>query len=153
MRTLIALMIALTAVGCATPMPEGYVKVEKGGEHEWRGMSAKGVVIGLRVRWNDPEGSLDFWATVIRKELETRKGYAFVGEEEITSGEAAGRALHFSVPGPEPRDYWTAIFLIERRYLLLFPEPAIATIEVGGPREPVRGDLPILRKFLAKLDL
>ena len=153
MRTSIALVLALAATGCVTPMPKGYVEVEEGSEYEWRGMSSEGIVIGLRERRNNPEGPLDFWATVLRKELERRKGYLFVGEEVITSGQAAGRAIHFSVPGPEPRDYWMAVFLVERRYLLFFSKPVIATFEVGGPRESLRKDLPVLREFLSKLDL
>ena len=153
MRTSIVIVLVLAAMGCVTPMPEGYVEVDEGRGYEWRGMSSEGIVIGLRERRNDPEGPLDFWATVLRKELERRKGYLFVGEEAVTSGEATGRAMHFSVPGPEPREYWVSVFLVERRYLLFFWKPVIATFEVGGPREPLRKDLPVLREFLSKLDL
>ena len=153
MRILIALMLVLAAAGCAAPMPQGYVEVDAGWDYEWRGMSSEGVVIGLRERRHDPEGPLDFWATVLRKELETRKGYAFVGQEEVRSRGAAGRALHFSVPGSEPRDYWVAIFLVRRRFLFLFPKPMIATFEVGGPSEPMRQELPALNEFLSKLNL
>ena len=153
MKLALTLILALTAVDCAAPMPRGYVEVERPRDYEWRGMSSDGVIIGLRERWNDPEGPLTFWTAVLRKELEARRGYAFVRQEEVKSGDTPGQALHFMVPGAEPRDYWVAIFLVKRFWLYHNSEPAIATFEMGGPRESARRDLPLLKDFLAKLDL
>jgi hypothetical protein len=153
MKTAIALAAALAACGCAAPMPPGYVEVPESAEYEWRGMSSEGVVIGLRVRSHKPEGTLDFWSAVVRKELEGQKGYAFVASEEIRSGGVEGRALQFTVPGTPPTSYWLALFLTEGRFLFLFPRETITTFEAAGPSDPVRKDLPALRDFLSRLKL
>ena len=65
MKLPFTLILSLTAVGCAAPMPRGYVEVERPRDYEWRGMSSDGVVIGLRERWNAPEGPLTFWTAVV----------------------------------------------------------------------------------------
>jgi hypothetical protein len=152
MKHALILLAATAAAGCAVPMPRGYVEVPEARDYEWRGMSSEGVVIGLRIRDHEPEGTLDFWSTVVRKELEGRSGYVLSGEEEVAAKELKGRGLLFDVPGAEPKAYWVALFLTRARFLV-FSWDTLSTFEAGGSRDALGKDLPLLKTFLSKLDL
>lgn len=144
MKRLALLSLALAA-GC-TPtigvvpdsgLPDGFVRIDRG-DFEWRAISAQGVVIGLRTFTHDPAGTLDFWTTVVRKELEGARGYVFESEEAI----AEGRAMLFATPRPDADCYWIVVWVDAHR---------IVTFEAGGPRGDVMRDLPALKAHAAKL--
>jgi len=152
MKIAMVILAATAAAGCAVPMPAGYVEVPEALDYEWRGISAEGVVIGLRIRDNEPEGTIDFWSTVMRRELEGQRGYTMTGSKDVPAGTLTGSALHFTVPGAIPKAYWIALFSTRGRFLV-FTWPTITTFEIGGPREAVEKDLPALKAFLLKLKL
>jgi hypothetical protein len=134
-------VIGIGCIGCppmrvAESLPEGFVPVEPGA-YLWRAMSAEGVVLGLRSFVRDPEGEAAFWTKVVRRELESGRGYAFESEEAI----AGGRALLFA--GPDA-SYWIALFLTAR---------GLWTFEAGGPRADLAAHLPAIRMYLANLKL
>ncbi len=152
MKKALIIIAATVTGGCVVPMPVGYVEVPEALDYEWRGMSAEGVVIGLRIRDNEPEGTLDFWSTVVRRELEGQRGYTLEGSEDVSAGTLGGRALHFAVPGTEPKAYWIALFPTRGRFLV-FTWPTLTTFEAGGSRDAVGRDLPVLKAFLSGLRL
>ena len=121
--------------------PAGYVPVDTaGGEFSGRAISASGVVVAIRERRNPEEASLDFWTTVLRKELTEGRGYAVRSSKEITGG----RAILFSAPQEKTTAYYLAIFVTPAK---------IRTVEVAGPEQEVTNDLPRLEEFIEKLRL
>lgn len=152
MKHALILLAAMAAAGCTVPMPMGYVEVPEAGDYEWRGMSAEGVTIGLQIRDHKPKGTLEFWSTVVRKELEGQRGYVLAGEEKVSAMELKGRSLLFDVPGAEPKAYWVALFFTRGRFLI-FSWDTISTLEAGGTRDALKRDLPLLKAFLSKLKL
>jgi hypothetical protein len=146
------IVTALVAPGCGgrgwvdTPseLPPGYVAIDRG-RHEWRGISAEGVVVGLRSFDREPAATLAFWSKVVQQELEGTKGYVVEGEEAVTcaSGQP-GTLLRFSAPRAESTAYALALFPADRRIFVL---------EAAGPRAPLEKDLPLLRAFAAALKL
>lgn len=121
--------------------PPGFVPVDPG-EFSWRAMSAHGVVIGLRSRPRDPAGTLDFWSTVVQKELEAKKGYALQSTDGVTARDTPGKLMLFSAPGEQATTFLLGLFLTDSR---------IYTFEGGGPRRRVDEDLRELKGFLARL--
>ena len=121
--------------------PHGYVPIHTArGEFAGRAMSAGGVVIGVRVRPNDPVGSLEFWEEVIRKELTEGRGYAFRSAEELKEG----RGLRFTVPKVKDIDYYLA--------LLVSPQ-TITTVEISGPRVEMEKDLDTIKEWIERFEL
>jgi hypothetical protein len=138
-------LVLAMAAGC-TPsvghvadsgLPDGYVRIDRG-EFEWRAISALGVVIGVRTFANDPAGTLDFWATVVRKELENSRQYVFESEEAV----AEGRAMLFATPRAGAEAYWVVVWVQAYR---------IVTFEAAGPRADMMRDLPALKAHAAKV--
>jgi hypothetical protein len=125
----------------ASECPAGYVPLEtSGGEFKGRAMSAGGVVIGIRDRANAQEGSLEFWAEVVRKDLTEGQGYSLKASRDLRSG----RALLFAAPREKTTDYYVALFVTPSR---------VTTVEVAGPRAEVEKDLPLLEESIRKLGL
>lgn len=116
--------------------PTGYVPVDRlHGEFAGRAISAEGVVIAVRTRDHKPQGTLDFWTSVVKKELIEGKGYAFKSGKDLQDG----RALLFTAPSAA---YYVALFVRPSR---------IYTVEIAGPREEVEKGLKALEDFVVKL--
>jgi hypothetical protein len=134
------LAAGLLAAGCGTALPrpaqtpDGYVPVERG-DFDWRLMNADGVMIGARTFAREPEGTLDFWASVVQKDLEARRGYLLESAEPL----GPGRALLFAAGGSEGGLYLVALFLQEGR---------IVAVEAGGPRAEVEKDLGRIKAWI-----
>jgi hypothetical protein len=150
MRAWLSPILLAAVAGCApvsrvepvSEHPEGYVAIERG-SFEWRILSAEGVVAGLRTFPREPAGTLDFWATVVRREIETTKSYVLEAAEPLSSADGvAGRFMRFAPPSPTDALYLVALFVKDQR---------IVVFEAGGPREAVEKDLELLKKHAASL--
>jgi hypothetical protein len=115
-------------------LPAGYVAIDRG-EYDWRAMSADGVIFGARTFPRDPEGTAEFWTTVIRKELEGRSAWVLESTEVV----GAGQGMLFATPQGA---YFIAVFVQKGR---------IGTLEAGGPRPDVIRDLPAIKAHAASL--
>ena len=147
MKRILPLLLSLSACRSATYLrqasecPEGYVPVDTAhGEFKGRAISAAGVVLAIRERPNAQEASLDFWTSVIRKELTETQGYAVRTTKELQGG----RAILFAAPHEKTTSYYVALFVTAAR---------IVTVEVAGPQEEVDKDLPRLEEYIAGLRL
>jgi len=142
MRIALALPLLLAACGHATFLrepgdcPPGYVPLEPvGAEFLGRAISSSGVVIAVRQRENRPQGTPEFWAEVVKKDLTEGRGYAARSAKELRKG----RLMVFSVPQEKATVY--ALFLS------VDPE-RIVTVEMAGPQADVEKDLPLLEDYV-----
>ncbi len=143
----IASTVAILAGGCMPrgrlAMPEHFVELDeqRRGDYEVRGMSADGVVIGLRRHANLKNGSLPFWQDALRNELVGR-GYQPTGEmEEITSnGGTTGKLMTFKTTSRGTEFLYV---------LAMYVQPAqVTTVEAGGKADVVRKHLDALKESM-----
>ena len=139
MKRTTILLLSLAACGGIPMKPEGcpaeFVPVDRGA-YEWRVMSARGVVIARRDFPRQHEETLDFVATVTRKEFEEARGYAFVSEEK------AGNGQSMLFAAGETASYLVTVWVTERQ---------IVVVEAGGPKEAFEADAAAVRAWLAKM--
>jgi len=87
--TLTAVAIGFALGGCVPDMdlPKDFVGVSKADleGHHVRGISADGVVVGLRSEDNAENGTVDFWAQAIQDELKAGRGYELQASEDVKS--------------------------------------------------------------------
>ncbi|MHC4982024.1 MAG: hypothetical protein ACYTF6_02510 [Planctomycetota bacterium] len=136
---------AFAIAGCAGDMdlPENFVHVgkDKLDDYHVRGISADGVVVGLRSEDNAKKGTIEFWTQAIEDELKTGRGYKLTASEEIESrGGLAGRLMTFSthLRGAEFK-YLLAIYLKGDKVLIA---------EAGGKADVLDKHAPALREAL-----
>jgi hypothetical protein len=143
-RVLILVVLAglVSAAGCnlrALSLPPDFIKVDKAdlGAYTVRGVSADGVVVGLRSEPNPEGGTLGFWTEAIVNRLVRERGYTPAGSEEIRSdGGTPGRLLTFSAD----RQGTTFTFLVA----VYVQGPDILIAEGGGKAgdvEPKKADI------------
>jgi hypothetical protein len=145
---LITIAAGCVAGGC-TPspgkleMPEHFVKLDeqRRGEYEVRGMSADGVVIGLRRHENLENGTVGFWRDALHNELTTR-GYQPVGDEEdITSARGTkGKLMTFTTTSRGTEFLYVLVMYVQPR--------TVTTVEAGGKADAVRKHLDELKKSM-----
>jgi hypothetical protein len=137
MRALPVLTLALAA-GCVTArthsLPTGFVHVESG-PYSGRAMSADGIVVGWRWFDNDPQSTVEFWAKVLRKELEGSRGYVHETSEAVGSA----HAMLFAAQG---ESFYVA---------LIVTSWTICVLEAAGPRADLARELPAIRTFVESL--
>ena len=145
----IAAALALGALAGCSPgiqWPPGFVEVGKEnlGPYAQRAVSADGVVVALRTEPNPKNAAADFWATAIRDELVSRRGYALAKEEPLTSADGApGRLLTFTAQRSGVEfTYLTAVYVRGQQVLLA---------EAGGKSQTVAPKADELRKSLASV--
>ena len=131
MRHTLILTILLTvaaSAGCQhqLDLPQGFVKADPGWEYDIRGVSADGVVIGLRSETNPDEGNLAFWSQAIKTELTQRRGYVLLTTDDVSSatGEAGELMMFSAKKGAGEWAYMVAVFV---------PGRAVLVGEAGGP--------------------
>lgn len=136
-------LLAAALAGCISrgglDVPPGYVKVREPAPYDVKAVSARGVVIALRVRPNEERSAdLPFWSQAVEHQKVTLDGLRLAGREEIRS--AAGRdGVLFTFELGEGQGKVTYL-------VALFVSPArICTVEAGGPAGLVAADLPKLR--------
>lgn len=138
MRIAMTLTLAAAALlalpGClpgGMTLPEHFVAVDKTelGDYAVRGISADGVVVGLRVQDNMTNGTLEFWAKAIQNEM-TGRGYQLDKIEEVASAAGkSGRLMTFSVRSRgAPFTYYQALYVVGSRVLVA---------EAGGKTEAI----------------
>jgi hypothetical protein len=118
--------------------PEGYVPVDTAdGEFKGRAMSAGGVVFAIRERPHEPQASLEFWNSVILKELTETKGFSKISSKDL----GGGRATLFAAPEQSKTSYYVALFVSATRIMI---------VEIAGPQSEVEKDLPRLEEFIVR---
>ncbi len=139
MKRTAILLLTLAACGGIPMKPDGcpaeFVAVDRG-PYEWRVMSARGTVVARREFRKQRDETLDFVATVTRREFEEARGYAFVKEEQLVNG----TAMLFSAG--DAASYLVAVFVTDA---------AIITVEAGGPKEAFETDEAAIRAWIAKM--
>jgi len=147
--TLVVALAAVAAVGCTAhtmTLPANFVPFDKpgGGMYFARGVSADGVVVGLRSEQNRKEGTIDFWAEAVRNQLTEGKGYRFQGGEDVAcaSGQR-GRLLTFTADESG----------VNFTYLIaLFVQPqAVLIAEAGGKTEALKAKTDEIKKAFASI--
>ncbi|MFP4054070.1 MAG: hypothetical protein ACLFV7_09425 [Phycisphaerae bacterium] len=125
-KLLPAVLLGAMALGGCLPagrmdIPKDFVHVEESQRppYEVRGISADGVVVGLRTRENLKKGTLAFWREAVGSELVAR-GYQLQKEQDITSaGGHEGTLMTFTTRsrGATFR-YLLAMYVTDSRVLL-----------------------------------
>ncbi len=141
-----AILIAALALagGCGTmDLPDNFVAVEDRdlGPYEVRGVSADGMVIAARREDNAENGTLEFWAEAIKREL-TGRGYTLTGSDAVESdGGTPGTLMTFTAQrGGRPYTYLAAVFVTKGT----FSDGEVLIAEAGGLTEamdPRRDDI------------
>jgi hypothetical protein len=146
----IALILVLAGVvnmaGCmmrTLTLPNNFIRVDKAwqGDFALRGVSADGVVVGLRSEVNPEGGTLDFWTEAIGDQMTKGRGYKATGSEAVTSaGGTGGRLLSFS----EERQGVVYTYLVA----VYVQGPDILVAEAGGKAEAVAAHQDEIHKAL-----
>jgi len=150
-RLTLALVLAVAATvaaaGCAAhtmTLPANFVPFDKPGAGPYivRGVSADGVVAGLRTQENRKEATLDFWAEAVKNELVEGRGYKFQAAEDIrAAGGQAGRLLSFtSESSGVDFTYLVALYVLPDTIILA---------EAGGKTDALKPKLADIKKALA----
>ncbi len=96
-------------------------------DYDWKAVNTDGAVVVLRERDNDEEGSVDFWAKALARELVDGQGYELLDTTEVKTRNMTGRQLHFQVDqAGTPFRYNVAVFVID---------DTIVTIETAASSE------------------
>lgn len=123
-----ALGLATLGSGCARGFeiqtPDGFAELDRTDDYRYRATSAEGVVIAVRREKNEPRGSLEFWSSALRSELELQ-GYHFESEKSVKSKDGtAGKQLRYAVTREgRPNALWVTVFVSGSRVLV---------VEAGG---------------------
>ncbi len=146
MRLLLLALLLLAPVSCRTiQSPTGYLPLEPHGELVYHAVAPNGNRIEIREHENREEGTVDYWARAVRRELVEGRGYSVQGEREIRSrDEAPGREILFSAEHQ----------LREYLYLVAITADAgrVQIVEAGGERTALEPDLPAIRAMVDTLD-
>ena len=131
-RSLLGALLAL-ATGCTPTFsaPPGFVELDPAGSHDFRAVTADGLVIAGREIDNDPGGDLAFWTRAVEHQMRFRGGYALLEKRPVKNraGEA-GIELRFEHDeGKTPHLYYVALFV---------KGDWIYVVEAGGTRELVQ---------------
>ncbi len=124
----LALASSTLASGCARgydiKTPDGFAELDGTDDYGFRATSAEGVVLAVRKEKNDPEGSLDFWASAVKNDLDSR-GYALASKKSVKSKNGTpGTQLRYSITrNGRPNVLWVTVFVAGKRVVL---------VEAGG---------------------
>lgn len=145
MRIAAILSLPLLAAGCmprSMQVPEQFVPVPEHrlGDFTQRAVSADGVIVGLQVRPNPPQGTLAFWSQATQNELAGR-GYKLVKAEDVKSAAALpGKLLTFSAErSGVAHTYLVGVFVAGKDILLP---------QAGGKSDAVEPRLPAIRQAI-----
>ena len=138
------LLAGLTA-GCPARMqlPKDFVRVSAAerGPYDMRGISADGVVMGLRRHRNPEGGTLEFWTEAVEGELTSGRGYRLTAMDRVESTAGVpGSLLQFAASARgAPASYLVAVFVTDRGVLVA---------EAGGKTGSVRKHMDAIRQSL-----
>lgn len=118
-RTLSIGLLALVAslAGCntfAVKTPQGFVSLKRyRSKTYYKAVSPDNAVITISVFEHKDKGSLDFWASILKREMVLQKGYKLTGADAVrTRGGLEGRQLSFSTKnGTTPYIYESTLFV------------------------------------------
>lgn len=138
---LLLILAALALAACRVSevkTPDGFVALTDDQieyyPYEWKAVSPDGAVVVVRERENEQEGSLDFWAESLKREITERNGYKLLDEGPVEGRNAKGHLMNFEVLyGGLPYRYTVALFVTE---------DDIITVETAASQEifQQRGD-------------
>jgi len=142
----IAILTAAVAVaavaGCGhrLVLPKDFVELEQARPYEFRGVSADGTNLAVRVERNPKQGTQQFWSKAITNEL-TGRGYKLQKKQPVenTSGRK-GELLSFSIErSGQEFTYLLALYVTEQEVLIA---------EAGGKSEAIRPRLEEIKRSL-----
>lgn len=82
--------------------------------YDWKAVNADGAVVVLRERDNDEEGSLDFWAAALKREIVATHGYELLEEGPFEARNMKGQLFDFKVDrSGVPYRYTVVIFVVD----------------------------------------
>lgn len=136
--TMIALIFGCLSTGCRPgptelAMPEDFVELDeqRRGEYDVRGMSADGVVLGLRRHDNLDNGTLAFWQQALHNELINRGYKLQAPPETVTSGGGVdGKLMTFKTTSRGTEFLYVLAMYVQPR--------TVTTVEAGGKADAVR---------------
>lgn len=111
--------------------PNGFVALDEDDiqwrDYEWKAVSPDGAVVVVRERDNNEEGSLDFWAEALEREIIERQGYKLIDKGPVQGRNVKGTQLNFeALYGGQPYFYSVAVFT---------DEDSIVTVETAASAE------------------
>jgi len=147
MRSMLTSAIVLAGLmgGCAGQMdlPKHFVAVRADdlGDYHVRGISADGVVVGLRSEDNPTGGTLEFWSDAVAGELTGGRGYKLMETESITARSGLeGRMMTLSTTRSGGEfTYVLGVYI---------KGPSVLIAEAGGMAGAVEKHLPELREAM-----
>ncbi|MEQ8766231.1 MAG: hypothetical protein RL885_20120 [Planctomycetota bacterium] len=143
---LTTLLLTVAAISCRSiETPPGYLPLETFGELTYVAVAPNGNRIEIREHDNREEGTAEYWAQAIQRELVEGRGYSLESNQS--------RLLHTGTTFHE------LLFSTEhqlREYLYLVAIYAssgeVQILEAGGERESLEPDLPVIRQMLDTID-
>jgi hypothetical protein len=137
MRYRLFLLLALTALAVGAcrvsevRTPNGFVALDEDDiqwrDYVWKAVSPDGAVVVVRERDNKEEGSLEFWAEALEREVIERQGYKLIDKGPVQGRNVKGTQLNFeALYGGQPYFYSVAIFT---------DEDSIVTVETAASAE------------------
>lgn len=147
---LLALSLSTSACGVTLRAQEGFAQLDDG-DYDWRAASPDGVVIGVRVVRNRPEGSLDFWARAVDERMRAQ-GYEPDGDPRAVQTQQGMRGVqirYLRAVGGRPHRYWATLFVRPGGFLR---RAKIYIVEAGGDAETFDRAAPQVERTIATLD-
>ena len=147
---LLAVCLALL-VGCG---PDSMVKTSDGSaalsdddiswrSYHYKAISPDGAVVVVREHDNEEEGSLEFWAAALERDVVETQGYKLMETAEVKAGSLKGKQLKFEVLyGGEPYRYDVALFVTK---------DVIVTVETAGEQAVFEKHAEALQKAIESL--
>jgi len=123
--------LAAALAGCntfAVKTPQGFVSLQRyRTKIYYKAVSPDNAVITISAFEHKDKGSLDFWASILKREMVLQKGYKLTGAETVrTSGGLEGRQLTFTTKnGTTPYAYESTLF-VTGRYIYVIEAAAKA---------------------------
>jgi hypothetical protein len=146
--SLAVLSIALASAACTGPElapPPAFAAVGGGAGYDYRAATPQGIVVAVRHEKNDPQADVGFWANAVDLRLK-RDGYTPSGESKVkTDRGLEGVELSYArTDQGRTYRYVVALFVKERREMLVFKKHDLFVVEAGGDAEdfdPARADV------------
>lgn len=150
MRRWMILIPGLLALGACQsfPTPPGYLPLEATGEVVHQAVAPNGNRIEVREHDNREEGTAEYWAEAIQRELVEGRGYRLVEERPLPRGQEMLFATEHQL-----REYLYLVAIFPRETGWIIPlGDCIRVVEAGGEKAALEADLPALREMLQEMD-
>jgi hypothetical protein len=133
---------SLSGCTAALEAPAGYIKLRNPYPYDFKAVSARGGVIGLRARPNeDAAADLSFWSQAVEHQKVDLDGLRLAGRENIKAKSGLdGVLFNFELgEGQGKVTYLVALFVTPQK---------IYTVEAGGPADIIAEDMEKVRQAM-----